>query len=321
MTIVKTYSVYSPLFWKAYTVQMRPYLLFVSGIAGASGMAMSSNADTDIWRLALAFIPFFFGYGFGQALTDCFQTDTDKISAPYRPLSKGIVSVRTVLAVSIAGLLSCAVILYTLHYISFILSGLAVFGLATYSYIKKNVWAAGPFYNSWIVALLPVMGYFAVAGSDVKHFPLSFLPFIVVSLFAYASFVLIGYLKDIDADRATSYKTFPVVWGWKKTILLGDLFAVVTVCSFWFGAKHNVYETVPALVGSLVLFFGQWKGHLAKRETPETALIPILSTVRSFLFFHIGIVLHFQPHLWLYTFGYYLLFEVFLFRRPSSFQV
>ena len=64
----KKYPMYSPLFWSAYIVQMRPYLLFVSGIAGVAGMAMSKTATTETWKLILGFFPFFMGYGFGQAL-------------------------------------------------------------------------------------------------------------------------------------------------------------------------------------------------------------------------------------------------------------
>jgi 4-hydroxybenzoate polyprenyltransferase len=317
----RPYPLYSPLFWKEYFVQMRPYLLFVSGIAGAAGMAMSKTETTETWKLVIAFFPFFMGYGFGQALTDCFQTDTDKLSAPYRPLSKGTVSVKAVLGVSLTGLLFGAAIFYSLHWISFLLSGLAVFGLATYSYIKKNITFAGPFYNAWIVALLPVMGYFSLAGSSTQRFPSSALPFLFVSFFSYASFVLIGYLKDIDADRATAYKTFPVVWGWKKTMLLGDVFALATLCFLWLGTNHNRYETVPGIAGSLLMIYGQCKGHLAKKENEEAALHPILATVRSFVLIHIAIVLHFQAIWWPYAIIYYFLFELFLYTRPSHYQV
>ena len=179
-----TYPVYSVGFWKAYFIQMRPYLLFISGIAGLAGMAISKTEQAEWWRVLIAFIPFFFGYGFGQALTDCFQTDTDKLSAPYRPLSQGIVSVNSVLTVSILGLFSCAIILYWMHFMSFILSCLSVFGLATYSYIKRNFWFGGPFYNAWIVALLPLMGYFSFAGKDHEiSFP-ALLPFVFISFFS-----------------------------------------------------------------------------------------------------------------------------------------
>ncbi len=108
----KIYRVYSPFFWKAYFIQMRPYLLFFSGIAGATGIAMGKNTATADWKLSVAFIPFFLGYGFGQALTDCFQTETDKLSAPYRPLSKEIISIRSVFIVSMTGLFASGILFY-----------------------------------------------------------------------------------------------------------------------------------------------------------------------------------------------------------------
>ncbi|MBM3297987.1 MAG: penicillin-binding protein 2, partial [Candidatus Aminicenantes bacterium] len=67
-------------------------------------MAFGENVGTA--RLALGFLPLFLSYGFGQALTDCFQTDTDSLSAPYRPLVRGTISRGQVLAVSLGGLAS-----------------------------------------------------------------------------------------------------------------------------------------------------------------------------------------------------------------------
>lgn len=313
--------IYSPLFWKAYFVQMRPYLLFISGIAGAAGIAMGDEGDTETFKLIMAFIPFFLGYGFGQALTDCFQTDTDKLSAPYRPLSKGIISIRSVLTVSIVGLLLSGIILYLLHPFSFLLSGLAVFGLATYSYVKRHTWWGGPVHNAWIVALLPLMGYFAASGPDVRSFPMQFVPTVMVTFFSYASFVLIGYLKDIAADKATGYKTFPVVWGWNKTMILGDLVALATLCCFWTQQRSNAYEVLAGAAGTVIIIFGQLKGHLVKEKDEKGALIPILATVRSFILLHIAIVLHYEMGWWLYALVYYILFEIVLHNRPSRYQV
>jgi len=316
-----TYPVYSVGFWKAYVIQMRPYLLFISGIAGLAGMVISKTEQVEWWRVLIAFIPFFFGYGFGQALTDCFQTDTDKLSAPYRPLSQGIVSVNSVFTVSIIGLFCCAIILYWMHFMSFILSCISVFGLATYSYIKRNFWFGGPFYNAWIVALLTIMGYFALSTPETRTFPIHLLPFVLVSFFSYASFVLIGYLKDIDADRITNYKTFPVVWGWNSSILLGDLFALASIFFILFQPLNNVFAIIAAAIASATILYGQIVGHTTKNKNERGALIPILSTVRSFIFFHIAIVLHFQQSWWLYMIIYYILFELILFKRPSRYQV
>ena len=315
------YPMHSIQFWKAYLVQMRPYLLFISGIAGAAGVAMNNEAGGSGWRWYIALIPFFLGYGFGQALTDCFQTDTDKLSAPYRPLSKGIVSIRSVLVASIIGLLSSGLLFYLLHPVCFWLSLLAVFGLATYSYVKKNFWFAGPFYNAWIVSLLPVMGYFATMDRATRIFPPLLYPYIAITFFSYASFVLIGYLKDIDADKATNYKTFPVVFGWNKTILLGDIFAFTTLLIYWWQPGKNLSEIIFSCLATIVIISGQVAGHITKEKNEKGALIPILATVRGFILLHIAIVLHFQSQCWIPGLIYYMLFEWVLIKRPSKYQV
>jgi 4-hydroxybenzoate polyprenyltransferase len=321
LTLPVLQPVYSIRFWKSYGIQMRPYLLFISGIAGAAGMAITKTEGTEWWKLILCFIPFFLGYGFGQALTDSFQTDTDKISAPYRPLSKGIISKRSVLTVSITGLLLSGLILYMLSLFSFLLSLLAVFGLATYSYIKRNIWFAGPFYNACIVTLLPLMGYYALNSSGTNSLPAEMLNYLGVSFFSYASFVLIGYLKDIDADRETGYKTFPVVWGWNKSVLAGDAFAIASILLFWTTTKENFYETGFGVLATIIIIYGQLKGHVTKQKNEKGALVPIVSTVRSFILFHIAIILHYQPQWLIYLVSYYILFEIFLYKRPSKYQV
>jgi len=80
----------SVTFLKAMVITMRPYLLFLSGITGIAGVAAVPGAPTP--TVLLVFVASFLSYGFGQALTDCFQTDTDALSAPYRPLVRGTVS-------------------------------------------------------------------------------------------------------------------------------------------------------------------------------------------------------------------------------------
>ena len=315
------YPAYTFGFWKSYFVQMRPYLLFISGVAGAAGIAMSKDGSDFVWKSYAALVPFFFGYGFGQALTDCFQTDTDKLSAPYRPLSKGSVSISSVLVVSSIGLLASGILFYSFHPICFWLSLLAVFGLATYSYVKKNFWFAGPFYNGWIVALLPLMGYFVDLPASVKTFPLELIPYILITFFSYSNFVLMGYLKDIEADQATHYKTFPVVFGWKKTIIAGDAFAMIAIVLYLFQPRKNSLELLFATAAIVVIVTGQVMAHTTKIQNEKGALRPILSTVRGFILLHLAVILHFQPGWWIPALLFYGMFEWVLMKRPSKYQV
>ncbi|HSW55811.1 MAG TPA: UbiA family prenyltransferase, partial [Ignavibacteriaceae bacterium] len=143
---IEQYPVLSFRFLKAYVITMRPYLMFVSGITGIAGMSFAS--EMDIVKAMLIFFASFLSYGFGQALTDCFQIDTDSISSPYRPLTQGIVNRNFFLIISCLGLLFCISILTFFNPLNILLGALSGIGLVTYTYFKRKWWA-GPFYNSW----------------------------------------------------------------------------------------------------------------------------------------------------------------------------
>ena len=215
---------WSPAFARAYLVTMRPYLCFVSGAAGLVGLALAP-ALTPL-ALGAAFAALFASYGLGQALTDVFQTDTDALSAPYRPLTQGAVRGRDVLLTSLTGLGLCGIVLGLLNQWTLPLSALGVAGLATYS-IAKRRWWAGPPWNAAVVALLPPIGYLCggappaalVTSGDV-------VPATASVFFGYAVFVLLGYLKDVSADRATGYRTLPVVAGPRTAIAVSGLCAL-----------------------------------------------------------------------------------------------
>ncbi|UCC83483.1 MAG: UbiA family prenyltransferase [Gemmatimonadota bacterium] len=218
-------------FVRGYVITMRPYLLFVSGIAGIVGLALAPGIPAvDTLLLAAAF---FLSYGFGQALTDCFQVDTDSLSAPYRPLVRGDIRRRDVMIVSLVGLAAIGLTLALYNALNIPLAAVAVLGLATYTTFKRRWWA-GPFYNAWIVALLTAIAYFAAlgaAGAGAEPSP-ALLATILCVFFGYANFVLAGYYKDISADRATGYRTLPVVAGMKVSTIVSDIFAAagLTAC-------------------------------------------------------------------------------------------
>jgi 4-hydroxybenzoate polyprenyltransferase len=163
MLAKQQHKTFSKKFLKDYVITMRPYLLFVSGITGICGMSFIT--DISISKSILIFLASFLSYGFGQALTDCFQTDTDSISSPYRPLTKGVISKSQVLSISVIGLIICVSIFSIFNSINLLLGILSGLGLATYTYFKKKFWA-GPFYNAWIVSVLFLMAF--LCGSDLS---------------------------------------------------------------------------------------------------------------------------------------------------------
>jgi len=314
-------------FWRAYLITMRPYLLFVSGTAGAVGLAFIPLPV--YWRVVLAFFPLFLSYGFGQALTDCFQTDTDSISSPYRPLVKGEVSRRNVLFVSLVGLMLGVLIVGYLSRVALGLAVLTVLGLLTYTFFKRRWWG-GPAWNSWIVAMLPLVGRHADPSYRITGFfnwsdppALAFSCAVAAVFLGYANFVVMGYFKDISADRQTGYNTFPVRFGWVANAVYSDLLALgVTIFSgaaIILGGRVNPLATAVFLVGFAVNLWAQIAIHRIRDEAKSHG--PIANVVRAFVLYGMSMVLAFKPGWVIPVVVFYALFEVVLKLRPERAQV
>ena len=314
-------------FWQAYVVTMRPYLLFVSGAAGAVGLAV---IPAPVYRrVVLAFFPLLLSYGFGQALTDCFQTDTDSISSPYRPLVRGDISRRNVMLVSLIGLLLGVLIVGYLSRVALALAALTVVGLLTYTFFKRRWWG-GPFWNSWIVAFLPLIGRHADSGYSVARFlnwsdrhALAFACAVAGVFLGYANFVVMGYFKDISADRQTGYDTFPVRFGWAANAVFSDLLALgiaaLSGAAIVVSRKANPLAAAVFAAGVAVNLWAQVAIHRTRDETKSHG--PIANVVRAFILFCLAVVLAFQPGWWIPAAAFYGLFEIVLRLRPERSQV
>lgn len=304
----------SVAFVRAYVVTMRPYLLFVSGITGIAGMALVAGVPTGA-ALGLG-VAFFLSYGFGQALTDCFQLDTDSISSPYRPLVQGTVSRLQVLGVSAVGLSAVGAALVAANPWNLPLVASAVLGLATYTWFKRRWWA-GPFYNAWIVAALMMTGVLSGLGAAGHGGPRTLVPaagpagLLGAVFFGYANFVLVGYFKDITADRITGYETLPVRAGRYAGSLVSDGLAVCTVVGALVAAEaaraapvsaaaaHDLglgaALVAPVLLGAgcLAVAIAQIRLHAVRKD--EEAHRAIVPTVHAYLLLLAGVTAANRP--------------------------
>lgn len=309
-------------FWPAYAVHMRPYLLFISGVAGFAGMAVSPMVP-PIGTQVVVFAACFMGYGFGQALTDCSQIDTDRISAPYRPLSRGLLRRDDVAALSLLGLLLTAGVLAWSNSGNVVLGAASVIGLATYSFFKRRSWWGGPMWNSWIVALLPWMGALASAPERaLGKLEVELAMLCAATFVSYASFVVVGHLKDVAADRASGYRTMPVVLGWRRTARLGDVLQFTAVSLFaWVVRDGGAAAWAAWVVATACALHGQWR--LPRREDAREfeAATAIAATVRSLVWFHVAVAMAYRPSLWIAATILVAAFEWTLRRRPMRDQV
>ena len=322
----KYHKTFSIEFAKDYLVTMRPYLLFVSGITGICGMSFIN--ELSILKSILIFLASFLSYGFGQALTDCFQTDTDSISSPYRPLTQGVISTTQVLSISITGLIFCISIFSIFNSVNLLLGFLSGFGLATYTYFKKKFWA-GPLYNAWIVGVLFLMAL--LCGSDFNL--LTQNPKVIHALtavfFGYANFVLVGYFKDVEADRPTGYNTLPVVFGRRTSSVVSNVFGlltiVFTVLIFTYSLpiakvfSQNIYAVIILVIGIIVMILCQVFVHFIKNDNKSSKAINL--SVHAYILLLSSIVVLNKIE-WMFPMVvFYLLFNLTIALRPAKNQI
>lgn len=324
---VKQYPFFSLKFVKAYIITMRPYLMFVSGITGIVGMSFST--EIELTKALLIFVGSFLSYGFGQALTDCFQIDTDSLSSPYRPLTQGIVNRNHFLIISSVGLLFCISILAFYNPVNILLGTFAGVGLATYTFFKRKWWA-GPFYNAWIVLVLFLMGY--LAGTEEVYFDFGnpiFVVSIITVFLGYANFVLTGYFKDIEADRITKYKTLPVVYGRKISSIVSDALGFIASASVFILIFSLAFDSFTAQKISRALFivYGgigaavltQINLHSVKSDTEaHKAISPC---VHSYILLLSGLAILNKPDWIIPLLTFYVLYIITIKVRPAKEQI
>jgi 4-hydroxybenzoate polyprenyltransferase len=235
---------------------MRPYLLFLSGASGLVGLALAGSIGGQL-ALAAA-VPFFLVYGLGQAITDAFQTDTDALSSPYRPLVRGEITPTQVLGVALGGLAAIALFYALLNPWTLVPATLAVAGIAVYTPLKRRWWG-GPPWNSWVVATLPLIGVLLGGGTPGGALARPEVWLAMGSVyFSYAVFVMLGYFKDVEADRATGYDTIVVHFGRGPTLWVSAVHAsLALVCSV---ALLRSAVDVSALGWSVVVGGALWLG-------------------------------------------------------------
>lgn len=326
-TSAPAFPIGSADFWRGYGITMRPYLCFVSGAAGLVGLALAPGRPWPAF--AAAFAALFLTYGLGQALTDVFQTDTDALSSPYRPLTQGRITQAQVLAVSLVGLGLCGLVLAALSLWTLPLSVLAVGGLIAYTWFKRRWWG-GPLWNAWVVAVLPAIGFLAGGGSAGALRYGALWAAILSVLFSYAVFVLLGYFKDISADRATGYRTLPVVAGWRPAALVSLGFGLAAVASsIWLLALLGAFDggPSPALAVALPLWLAGAASvigahpYMLRLRHEGAAHRAIAWTVRGFVLLHLGESAVALPALAVPGLIFYALFELVLAARPERSQV
>ena len=206
---MKKYNLVSKQVILAYIRSMRPYLFFVSGMAGYLGIVFSGTtapAGKIIFVLCVAF----FGWGVNQVINDLLGLEEDRINAPHRPLVTGALPIKSALLFSVFLFALGGFITYILNPQALILYFLIFILNIIYEY-SKRIPLLGNFVFGLLLAPCVYYGAMCVNGKGLEILLDKKLLLLAIAIILInVTVAFFTYYKDFIGDKITGKKTIIV---------------------------------------------------------------------------------------------------------------
>ncbi len=145
---------------------------------------------------------------------------------------------------------------------------------------------------------------------------------------SYAVFVVLGYLKDVEADRATGYATVAVRFGRRAAVLASGIFCAAAIAASIVllagagragGGLSRAPGGVLWIAGAVLLAAAHVKAWAVRTDAGAFPAVGL--SVRGFLALHFGEASLLRPELAPLCAVLLLAFEAALARRPCREQI
>ena len=241
----------------AYIRSMRPYLFFISGMAGLIGVVFSGHS-IQIGKVFLILGVLFVGWGVNQIINDILGINEDRINAPHRPMVTGELPIRTAVIISafllfFGGIISYHLNPYSLFFYFF------VFALNVVYQYSKRLPVGGNIIFGVLLAPCVYYGAMCINGKgveiilDSQLFPLAFAIALINAVMCYFT-----YFKDYEGDRLTGNKTIVVLLTPERAKHLNFLLCAIPFLSILLIKNANYAFFVFLLITFIVLQYAAY---------------------------------------------------------------
>lgn len=205
----------------AHIIILRPLNLTISAFAVIiTASILKQMGQVSVWFTALIVVVCY--NAAANSINDYFDLETDRINRPNRPLVTGDVKPQTALFLAIILFIIGTILAFTLPFTAtFIAVAIALPLMIFYSIWFKGMPLAGNFIISFILGLT-----FLFAGAALQDLETMIIP----ALLAFGLTIvreLVKDISDVEGDRRTKLKTFPIKVGVKKAWTLVAVFAIL----------------------------------------------------------------------------------------------
>ncbi len=193
----------------AYIKSMRPYLFFLSGMAGLLGI-MFSGTNASIGRIISILSVVFLGWGVNQVVNDLLGLKEDRINAPHRPLVTGTLPIPVAIYFSIFLFVLGGYITYLLNAQALVLYFLVFAINIVYEYAKSI-----PLFGNIVFGFLLVpciyYGSMCMNGRGLEILlDEKLLILAIAAILINITVAFFTYYKDFIGDRIAGKRTIIV---------------------------------------------------------------------------------------------------------------
>lgn len=244
----------------AYVKSMRPYLFFISGMAGWLGIVFS-GANVFIGRVIVVLSVVFIGWGVNQVINDLLGLKEDRINAPHRPLVSGELPIEMAIILSLFLFILGGIVTYLLNPQAIALF-LLVFVLNIVYEYSKRIPLLGNIVFGFLLAPCVYYGAMCINNKRLIEALLDarILLFAIAVVLINITMAFFTYYKDFIGDKATGNRTIIVQLGPVKVRYLNFLvsilpFAIIIFIMFFSAWRNaiNIYFIAFMLVTFIVL--------------------------------------------------------------------
>ena len=212
-------SIYKKI--KAFVLSIRPQTTPLGMLSVYVG-GLVAGAAYDSINLILAVISTFFVTSASMTFNDYFDWKIDKINHAERPIPKGIIKPKEMLAFSIIFFSIGISISFFINFLCFIIALISVLLLVIYEKYSKNIGILSNMTVAFISAISFTYGGASV-GNPYDSFILSLMTFFVMT-----GREIIMDIRDARGDKLTR-KSLPIQIGTKKASYVACIFLIITI--------------------------------------------------------------------------------------------
>ena len=206
----------------------RPYTVIWCGLVSLAGSCLVYGDIPPLRISLLSLLIPMMGWIAGLYLSDYLDRKLDSIQKPHRPIPSGKIKPSEALAIGFLFALTGFILSFLLTVNNVILVFVVAALVFSYTKFSKSRGILGNVNRGFVTVAAYLFGVFSIDQS-IQSIPVHIWLFCLVFLIHDTNSNLVGAIRDIKGDKRGGYKTIPVKYGVKNSLIIALILSILYI--------------------------------------------------------------------------------------------